>query len=576
MGAGMKINFTAMKDKLFSFRVKSDECVPLKDMGLMDHLEKVVNLSQKYGIDKCQYKGKIHIDYITQKLGISSIQAVLFSHFMERCGDHLIRVGDIAESIKCSTVRILKYLNECEELEKKRLIRCSKDNGDITFRVPRDVRDSLRKYNEFRSERRENLSIGRFFSVLKKLFSEREEKELSSSVLYTELQDLINMNMHLEFCKKIMSCDLSWSDLVLLVCFCHLAGNNDDNHIGERDLEFLDDGLDDIDGFDFLMNKLDLTDGSHNLIERNYVEFVNDGGFIDSEHWKLTDTAKNELLAELTGKKDFKKNMILFNKIKCKKMVYNPKEGAEVEKLISLLQKDHFLKIQKRLEGKGMRKGFACLFSGSPGTGKTETAYQIARLTKRNIMAVDISSTKSCWYGGSEKKMKEIFDNYRHAVENSKIAPILLLNEADAVIGKRKTNNGDNASIDQTENAIQNIILQEMENLNGILIATSNLVQNMDSAFERRFLYKIKFEKPSVKSRAGIWQSLAPDLPENQALELSERFELSGGQIENIARKIEVDWITEEKKIDIATLIQYCKDEAQNDFNASKRIGFCQ
>jgi hypothetical protein len=572
----MKLDFTAIKDNFFSFGVKPDERVPLKDMCLMDHLEKVVGLSQKYGIDKCQNKGKIHIDYIAQKLDINNIQAVLFSHFMERCGDDYITVSNIAESINCSTVRILKYLNECEELEKKRLIRCSKDNGGIAFRVPRDVRDSLRKYNEFRPERRENLSIGRFFSVLKKFFNERKEKELSSSALYTELQDLINMNMHLGFCKKIISYNLNWSDLVLLVCFCHLAGNNDDNCIGEYDLEFLDDDLDDIDGFDFTTNKLYLTEGSHNLIERNYVEFADNGGFIDPEHWKLTDNAKNELLAELTGKKDFKKNMILFNKIKCKKMVYNPREGAEIEKLTSLLKKDNFFKIQKRLEGKGMRKGFACLFSGSPGTGKTETAYQIARLTKRNIMAVDISSTKSRWYGGSEKKIKEIFDNYRHAVENSKIAPILLLNEADAVIGKRRTNNGDNASIDQTENAIQNIILQEIENLSGILIATSNLVQNMDSAFERRFLYKIKFERPSVKSRAGLWQSLAPDLPEDQALELSERFELSGGQIENIARKIEVDWITEEKKAGIAALMQYCTDEAQNDFNTSKRIGFCQ
>jgi SpoVK/Ycf46/Vps4 family AAA+-type ATPase len=98
----------------------------------------------------------------------------------------------------------------------------------------------------------------------------------------------------------------------------------------------------------------------------------------------------------------------------------------------------------------------------------------------------------------------------------------------------------------------------------------------MDNAFERRFLYKIKFEKPSPESRAGIWQSLLPDLPENQTAELSKRFELSGGQIENIARKVEVDWITEGKKTGIAALTQYCKDEVQNDFNASKRMGFCQ
>jgi SpoVK/Ycf46/Vps4 family AAA+-type ATPase len=221
-----------------------------------------------------------------------------------------------------------------------------------------------------------------------------------------------------------------------------------------------------------------------------------------------------------------------------------------------------------------MRKGFACLFSGAPGTGKTETAYQIARETKRNIMMVDISQTKSCWYGESEKKIKEIFDNYRNAVNNSEIAPILLFNEADAVIGTRKQIAGNNHTIDQTENTIQNIILQEMENLQGILIATTNLTQNMDKAFERRFLYKIIFDKPSLESRMGIWNALLPNLPQTNAAELGNRFELSGGQIENIARKIEVDEILNGNSPSMDTLAQYCKDEIQNNFVFAKRIGF--
>jgi hypothetical protein len=73
---------------------------------------------------------------------------------MERSNDNRIMVSEIAQSIKCSTILILKHLNDCEELEKKRLIRCSRNDSGITFRVPRDVRDSLRKYNEFRPERR--------------------------------------------------------------------------------------------------------------------------------------------------------------------------------------------------------------------------------------------------------------------------------------------------------------------------------------------------------------------------------------------------------------------------------------
>ena len=282
------------------------------------------------------------------------------------------------------------------------------------------------------------------------------------------------------------------------------------------------------------------------------------------------------MLSELncTGKRNYKKNLIMFDSIKPKKMFYNKRETGEIQKLISLLHDDNYRKIQDRLDGKGMRKGFACLFSGAPGTGKTETAYQIARETKRNIMMVDISETKSMWYGESEKKIKEVFDNYREAVEKSEIAPILLFNEADAVIGKRKEFTDSSRAVDQTENTIQNIILQEMENLCGILIATTNLTKNMDSAFERRFLYKVVFDKPGTEGRKGIWRTLLPDLPENKACELSGLFELSGGQIENIARKTEVDDIINGEGLSMDTLVQYCKSELQNNYVDEKKIGF--
>jgi SpoVK/Ycf46/Vps4 family AAA+-type ATPase len=290
----------------------------------------------------------------------------------------------------------------------------------------------------------------------------------------------------------------------------------------------------------------------------------------------VTDTAKKDLLSELNikGAQNYKKNLVLYEAIKPKKMFYNPRETAAIGKLISLLSEENYCKIHDRLDGKGMRKGFACLFSGWPGTGKTETAWQIARETKRNILMVDISETKSMWYGESEKKIKEIFDSYRTAVENSEIAPILLFNEADAVIGKRKELGGSTRAVDQTENTIQNIILQEMENLSGILIATTNLTQNMDKAFERRFLYKITFDKPCAESRKGIWNALLPDLQEDNVSELSGRFELSGGQIENIARKIEVDTIINGGDLSMDMLVRYCKDEVQNSFNATTRIGF--
>ena len=565
----MKTIISAIKARFFSPQTESGNDIPVKAMCLLDHIEKIAEISKKYGINKGLVKAKCHLDYISVKLGISPVQGVLFSLFMERCNDNRILISEIAESLNCSKVRIIKYMNDCDELEKKKLVRCCRDDDGVSYRVPREVWESLRKNNEFVPEKNENLSIFRFFALLERTFEERSKNELTYNAMKMELLDFISLNMHLVFCQKIMSYKFAEDDLILLLCFCHLFGSNNDDNIGSHDIHFLFDEV-----FIFSGVKQQLSDGSHVLMEAKLVEHNNRNGFVDSDSWKLSDTAKKELMAEFKVNRNYKKDLILFDTIKSKKMFYNPRETGEINKLISLLKEENFRNIQERLDGKGMRKGFACLFSGAPGTGKTETAYQIARETKRNIMLVDISETKSMWYGESEKKIKEVFNTYRSAVDNSKIAPILLFNEADAVIGRRVEISNVNPSIDQTENTIQNIILQEMENLSGILIATTNLTRNMDKAFERRFLYKINFDKPGLESRMGIWNSLLPGLAEETSRELSIKFELSGGQIENIARKTEVDDIINGAALSMDTLVQYCKAETLNDFNSEKRIGF--
>jgi hypothetical protein len=401
---------------------------------ILGELEKIVKLSQKYGITKSLSRGKPHLDCVAKKLDINPIQAILFSHFMERSADNRILVSEIADSIKCSKIKIIKYLNECEELEKKKLIRCCRSEDGMSFRVPRDVRDSLRKFYEFKPEKKDNLSIFKFFAILEQLFDERRNDELTYDSITTELLDLINMNMHLLFCKKIMSYNLDEDNLILLILFCHLSGNNDDDNIGLHDLHFLYD-----DKSNASRVRKSLSDGSHVLIKGKFVEFTNNNGFVNSESWKLSDMAKKELLSELNAAgKNYQKNIILHSSIQSKKLFYNEKETESIQKLVSLLKEENYRMVHGRLSENGMRKGFACLFSGAPGTSKTETAWQIARETERNVMMVDISDTKSCWFGKSEKKIKEIFNKYRHAVDNSEIAPILLLNEADAVIGKRK------------------------------------------------------------------------------------------------------------------------------------------
>jgi len=232
----------------------------------------------------------------------------------------------------------------------------------------------------------------------------------------------------------------------------------------------------------------------------------------------------------------------------------------------------NFQNIRARMKEQKMRCGFACVFYGSPGTGKTETVLQLARKTGRDVFQVNISEVKSCWVGESEKNIKAIFDRYRAQVQTSKITPILLFNEADAVIGKRRE--GAESAVDKMENSIQNIILQEMETLDGIMIATTNLEQNMDKAFERRFLYKIKFNKPSLVARSHIWRSMIPALSEEESVALASKYDFSGGQIENIARHYAINTVLHGEGSNILdSLYAYCDGE-KFEKKEYRKIGF--
>lgn len=142
--------------------------------------------------------------------------------------------------------------------------------------------------------------------------------------------------------------------------------------------------------------------------ERDLIENVNEDGMARSDCFKLTEYAKTDLLSELNlnikTKSDH--NLIKSDSLPEKKLIYNLSEQKQVEELSAILSSDRFNEVQSRLRNAGMRTGFCSLFYGSPGTGKTETVYQIARVTGRDILRVDVDKIKSCWVGESEQNMK--------------------------------------------------------------------------------------------------------------------------------------------------------------------------
>lgn len=319
---------------------------------------------------------------------------------------------------------------------------------------------------------------------------------------------------------------------------------------------------------DFLEGKTKLN--QLDLVEKNKTQFG------DKHKIQLTQKAL-KMLQELEGIKiGFKENksekLLYPDKIQKTKLYYNPSEQLQLNTILKSMSHKNFSNLQKRLNNSNLPIGMTSLLYGAPGTGKTESVYQIAKQFNRPVFKVEISETKSMWFGESQKLIKKVFTDYYEIKDREKICPILLFNEADAIIGKRKA--AGSSSVADTENAIQNILLEELENFNGILFATSNLVDNIDAAFERRFLFKIKFDKPSIENAAKIWKSKIPILSNKQAISLASNFKFSGGEMENISRKCIMEEAVLGNNVSFDQIHYFCENEKWGNNNSTSKIGF--
>ena len=539
-----------------------------KEMTLLQAIERVVELAEDSKMSKdFMKKAKTEIQLLAKNYGITERQTVLFCVCMEK-GPRRVDYDDLASYLDLNKISILSYASDIDALVRRRLLKYRDVKDEDDFDIPTAVIRCLKHNEVYELPKRTGLNCAELFELLDQWFEDLDDGAISPSELCEELQTLMNDNPQIGFVRHLKEYQLDQQDRLMTVFFCHKLINDDDD-IRFGQLEDLFDRK----GY-FNNTKSDLRNGEHTLQEEKIIEFVCEDGIANNTRFKLTESAKRTLLAELNINATEEKLADVLDSSKLsEKKLYFPKDiQRQVEELGSFLLPENYQKIQERMKEKGFRNGFACLFYGGPGTGKTETVYQLARQTGRSIMVVDVPRIKSKWVGESEKNIKALFDRYREQVKRAQLTPILLFNEADAIIGIRK--NGAQSAVDKMENSIQNIILQEMETLDGIMIATTNLQQNLDKAFERRFLYKIKFEKPTEEARAHIWHDMIPNLSDMDVQTLASKFDFSGGQIENIARHYMIDSILHGKSEDaLSMLIAHCDNE-RIDEKSVKKIGF--
>ncbi|HFZ5130320.1 TPA: AAA family ATPase, partial [Campylobacter jejuni] len=240
-----------------------------------------------------------------------------------------------------------------------------------------------------------------------------------------------------------------------------------------------------------------------NLIE--YDEYLNAFGDISKSFFIIDEILQRIINFEPKQSKKIKiesvlKDQDIFELIEPSTDINDIIMPENTKELLENILKQQDKKVLERLHSWGIKSNknieAKIIFYGPAGTGKTMSALAMAKSMKKSVLSFDCSKILSKWVGESEQNVRKIFDTYKNIVQTCKQSPILLLNEADQFLSTRV--DGSSGS-DKMHNQMQNIFLEQIERFSGVIIATTNFLESLDSAFSRRFDYKIEFKKPDFK-----------------------------------------------------------------------------
>jgi SpoVK/Ycf46/Vps4 family AAA+-type ATPase len=141
--------------------------------------------------------------------------------------------------------------------------------------------------------------------------------------------------------------------------------------------------------------------------------------------------------------------------------------------------------------------GITALFAGPPGTGKTLAAEVIAGEIGLDLMVVDLSLLVSKWVGETEKNLDAVF------TEAGASHCVLFFDEADTLFGRRgEVSRG----ADRYANLEVGYLLQRLDRYDGLVVLATNLRDQLDEAFTRRFQHLVHFPRPGPVERRRLWE----------------------------------------------------------------------
>ena len=515
------------------------------------------------------------IAYLQKRLNLSRIQVLILTAVLYYSAKHSGRkcnMDDLANLLHMHPLRVLQLRDEFCVLDELGYIVNTKKNDGWSLSIVGEALESLTMDIPFDPQ---ILKLESNFDFLCKAnrFIKDGQRYDEDGTIAKNINRLMKQNQHLALVQNLQNIK-DEPDMWFMLLMMTTLAIEEDSYVNARDLSQM------LSERTVRIILKQIMDNKHPFAKQGYIELRNQAGQVQQGEWVLSQEGwlamldnQEEVESIVPIEEDENINMLTsYKQLAQRPLYFSDKTEEQVQTLTNLLHEEQLAKVRQALKTHNMPLGFCCLFYGAPGTGKTELVQQLAIATQRDLFQVNIATLRDKYVGESEKQLKRIFDKYRSLVRTQEHAPILFFNEADAIFGNRMENT--QRSVDKMENALQNIILQEMEVLDGIMICTTNLTSCLDKAFDRRFIYKVEFEKPTNQARKLIWQSMLSSLNDEQATELANRFDFSGGQIQNISRKQVINAIFSGKdELDYDQIKLDCQNESISR-NSRGKVGF--
>ena len=516
------------------------------------------------------------IAYLQERLKLSRIQVLILTSVLYHSVKHSGRncdMDDLADLLHVHPLRVLQLNNEFNTLDERGYIVNAKRHDGWSLSMVGEAQDALTNDMPFNPLFFKLTNNYDFLSKANRFIKDGRRYDEDGAIV-KNINRLMAQNQQLSVVQNLQNIKGEAEMWFMLQMMTTLAIEVD-SYVSSSDLsQMLPDRT-------VRVILKQIKDATHPFVQDGYIELRNQAGQVQQGEWVLSHEGwlamlgSQEEVDSIVPKEDEDENINMltsYKQLAQRPLYFSGKTEEQVQTLTKLLNEEQLAKVRQALKAHKMPLGFCCLFYGTPGTGKTELVQQLAIATQRDLFQVNIATLRDKYVGESEKQLKRIFDKYRSLVKTQERAPILFFNEADAIFGNRMENT--QRSVDKMENALQNIILQEMEVLEGIMICTTNLTSCLDKAFDRRFIYKVEFEKPTNQARKLIWQSMLSSLNDEQATELANRFDFSGGQIQNISRKQVINAIFSGKEeLDYDQIKLDCQSESISR-NSRGKVGF--